>query len=571
MPLNFGLDASGNGNNWIVNNISQVAGSTYDSMLDVPSGNGYADGGNGRGNYAVLNPLEYYLNSPTNGNLDAYSATNNSNQVSTFALPNSGKWYWEVTRTETDSTSVFSWMVGVVKTDTNKAVTTYSNANAYVYNSWDGSKYTAGSSSAYGASWRTNGDVIGCAWDADGQTLTFYKNNVSQATAFSSLNYANGYTMIVSRTGGATASTLVTNFGQRPFSYTPPTGFKALNTTNLPDPTVKNGAGYMAATLYTGTGASQTVSNAVNSISFQPDLVWIKSRSAATNNKLTDSVRGATKAVISNTSDTETTDTNGLTAFNSSGFTVGTDTVYNNSGATYVGWNWKGGGTAVTNNDGNRTASVSASTTAGFSVVTYTFSTSATNTVGHGLGVAPSMIIMKNRTQAYNWDVYHVSVGYTQRLILNSTSAATSGYWAAAPTSTVFSTTTSAALNNDNMVAYCFAEVAGYSKFGSYTGNGSSDGPFVFTNFRPRFVLAKASSGAENWVVLDAATGAYNVISNTLLPNTSGAEVTGTARVDFLSNGFKLKATGGASPNGSGVTYVYAAFAENPTKYSNAR
>ena len=571
MPLNFGLDASGNGNNWIVNNISQVAGSTYDSMLDVPSGNGYADGGNGRGNYAVLNPLEYYLNSPTNGNLDAYSATNNSNQVSTFALPNSGKWYWEVTRTETDSTSVFSWMVGVVKTDTNKAVTTYSNANAYVYNSWDGSKYTAGSSSAYGASWRTNGDVIGCAWDADGQTLTFYKNNVSQGTAFSSLNYANGYTMIVSRTGGATASTLVTNFGQRPFAYTPPTGFKALNTQNLPDATIKKGNQYFNAVTYAGNSSTQSITG----VGFQPDLVWVKNRSVSGQHVLTDVLRGTDKQLFSSLTNVEQTSATGLTAFNADGFSLGANPSptgsMNSSPDAFVAWNWKGGGTAVTNNDGNRTASVSASTTAGFSVVTYIFSTSATNTVGHGLGVAPSMIIMKNRTQAYNWDVYHVSVGYTQRLILNSTSAATSGYWAAAPTSTVFSTTTSAALNNDNMVAYCLAEVAGYSKLGSYTGNGSADGPFVYCGFRPRFVMVKASSAATDWYIYDTARDTYNVATLELNPNLAAAEQNGTyGSMDINSNGFKLRfATG--EVNASGATYIYAAFSEVGFKFSNAR
>jgi hypothetical protein len=299
--------------------------------------------------------------------------------------------------------------------------------------------------------------------------------------------------------------------------------------------------------------------------------VWIKSRSAATNNKLTDSVRGATKAVISNTSGAETTDTNGLTAFGSSGFTVGTDTVYNNSGATYVGWNWKGGGTAVTNNDGNRTASVSANTTAGFSVVTYTFSTSATNTIGHGLGVAPSMLLSRNRTVANNWDVYHISLGYTQRLILNDTGAASGGGWAATPTSTVFSVTTGLYLNNDNIVTYCFAPIAGYSAFGSYTGNGVVDGPFIYCGFRPRYVLVKVSTASSHWAVIDSSRDPYNLTTLRLYPSSAlnEAPLVDTT-YDLVSNGFKLR-TDNNTENYSGQTIIYAAFAENPFKIARAR
>jgi hypothetical protein len=296
-------------------------------------------------------------------------------------------------------------------------------------------------------------------------------------------------------------------------------------------------------------------------------MVWIKSRSAATNNKLTDSVRGATKAVISNTSGTETTDTNGLTAFGSSGFTVGTDTVYNNSGATYVGWNWKGGGTAVTNNDGNRTASVSANTTAGFSVVTYTFSTSATNTIGHGLGVAPSMLLSRNRTVANNWDVYHISLGYTQRLILNDTGAASGGGWAATPTSTVFSVTAGLYLNNDNIVTYCFAPVSGYSAFGSYTANGSTDGPFVYCGFRPRWLMIKSTNSVDSWIIEDTSRDTYNVDTKYLQANSSDVEGSTPLR-DLLSNGFKMRST---AQNVSSSTYIYAAFAENPFTIARAR
>ena len=575
----IGKDYSGNGNNWTPNNISVTAGSTYDSMLDVPSGNGYADGGNGRGNYAALNPLEYYLNSPTNGNLDAYSATNNSNQVSTFALPNSGKWYWEVTRTETDSTSAFSWMVGVVKTDTNKAVTTYSNANAYVYYSWDGSKYTAGSNSAYGASWRTNGDVIGCAWDADGQTLTFYKNNVSQGTAFSSLNYANGYMMIVSRTGGATASTLVTNFGQRPFSYTPPTGFKALNTTNLPTPTIgatstTQANDYFDISLYTGTGSSLSITG----LQFQPDWVWIKGRSGATDHGLYDAVRGVQKQLESNTTTAETTETTGLTAFNSDGFTVGALAQLNTSTATYVAWNWKANGAGSTNTAGSITSTVSANTTSGFSIVTYTGNNTSGATVGHGLGVKPAFIIVKKRTGTDGWGIYHTSLGATKTMELNTTAAEAAS---AIPWNNTEPTSSVIYLNGNNYansslytyVMYVFTAVAGYSAFGSYTGNGSTDGPFVFCGFRPAYILIKSSTdGTTNWLISDNKRLGYNITSNQLKANTSAAEESfaGGWHIDFVSNGFKVRNTY-ANMNGSGATYIYAAFAESPLKFSNAR
>jgi hypothetical protein len=273
----------------------------------------------------------------------------------------------------------------------------------------------------------------------------------------------------------------------------------------------------------------------------------------------------------SNTTAAEGTN-NGITAFNSNGFSVGAVGDTNTNGATIVGWNWKAGGTAVTNNDGNRTASVSANTTAGFSVVTWIFSTSATNTIGHGLGVAPSFIIVKDRSSAVNWDVYHVSLGYTQRLILNTTGAAAAGYFAAAPTSTVFSMTTAAYTNNDNIVAYCFAPIAGYSAFGTYTGNGSADGPFVYTGFRPRWVLVKNYDlvSGENWYLIDSSRNTYNVASSGLFPNLTNAEGGTNVSEDFLSNGFKIRATG-TPLNNSGGTYIYAAFAENPFKYARAR
>jgi hypothetical protein len=336
----------------------------------------------------------------------------------------------------------------------------------------------------------------------------------------------------------------------------------------------------MAATLYTGTGSSLTIANTVGSTSFKPDFVWIKSRSAATDNKLTDSLRGVTKAFISNIADGETTDTQGLTAFNSNGFTVGTNTTYNNSSATYVAWQWQAGqGSSASNTSGSITSTVSKNTTVGFSIVTYSGNSTSGATIGHGLGVTPDLIIVKrlNATlaQSPNAIVYVTPLGNTKGLILDGTYSAqtVTGFWNnTSPTSSVFSVGNDANTNatSFNYVAYCFAAVAGYSAFGSYTGNGSTDGPFVYTGFRPRWVMVKISSGTTaNWVVVDTSRDTYNVMATDLNPDSSGAEYTSTF-MDCLSNGFKIRNTP-ATYNGNGYTYIYACFAENPFKNALAR
>jgi hypothetical protein len=213
--------------------------------------------------------------------------------------------------------------------------------------------------------------------------------------------------------------------------------------------------------------------------------------------------------------------------------------------------------------------------TAGFSVVTYTGNGTGGATVGHGLGVAPSMVIVKNRSGVYNWGVYHISNGPTKAQWLNLTDAATviSTTWNnTAPTSSVFSIGTASEENGsgNNLVAYCWAEIKGFSKFGSYTGNGSADGPFVYCGFRPRFILYKvAIGGTGEWVMLDSSRNTYNVEDAYLFANSSGAEATFTL-LDFLSNGFKLR-TSNTTSNGSGYTYIFAAFAENPFNISRAR
>ena len=334
--------------------------------------------------------------------------------------------------------------------------------------------------------------------------------------------------------------------------------------------TITNGSKFMQAVTYTGTGATQTIA-----VGFQPDFVWIKSRSAATDHKLTDSVRGVTKALISDTTGAETTDVNGLTAFTSNGFTIGSDSVYNTNGATYVAWCWQAGqGTTSSNTNGSITSTVSVNATAGFSIVTYTGN--GTNaTVGHGLGVAPKFIIGKIRNQAgYDWTVYHASLGATQYLYLDSTQAANSSalFWNnTAPSSTVLTLGTGNSINSNGntFVFYCFAEIAGFSKFGSYTGNGSADGPFVYTGFLPKFILTKRTDTTSDWIIYDTARDTYNAEVLRLYPNASTAE-TNAGAIDGLSNGFKLR-DNGPSQNASGGTYIYMAFASNPFAQSNAR
>ena len=324
------------------------------------------------------------------------------------------------------------------------------------------------------------------------------------------------------------------------------------------------------ATTYTGTGASLSVTNAG---AFQPDFVWLKSRSADTNHQLFDSVRGTTKVLVSNSLEIETTSANTITSFNSGGFTVGTNTAINTSAATYVGWQWKAGGTAVSNTSGTITSSVSVNTTAGLSIVTYT-GTGANATVGHALTAAPSMVIVKNRASATDWVVWQTSFAGTDYLILNATSAvapAATLWNSTTPTASVFSVGTSTATNasGSSHVAYCWAPVAGFSQFGSYTGNGSTDGPFIYLGFRPKFLMYKRTDSTGSFFLVDSSRNPYNLANYWLQANTNEVEQTDTA-IDLLSNGYKVRITGSGT-NASAGTYIYAAFAENPFKYSNAR
>jgi len=566
----LGYDSSPNGNNWTCNNISLTAGTTYDAMTDVPTNTSATVA-----NYAVVNPI--FTRTPnvtiSYANLRiSTSAAADSYFSGTMGTGTSGKYYYEMTYTSAGN----AILVGVQSNPTT------GNANGGTYRSNTGTIYNLDGTTATTGATFTTGDIIGVAINVDSGSVTFYKNNVSQG----SFSFTAGTEMFMfGRTNGTGSETADFNFGQRPFTYTPPTGFVRLNTFNLPTPTILQGNKYMDATLYTGTGTTQVV---VNQAQFKPDLVWVKVRSTTGTHVLTDSNRGANKQLFSNLSNAEATATNKITGFSSNGFTLGADDGSgtgdaNFNGSTYVGWQWQAGQGSTSSGTGTggiTSVTQSVNTTAGFSVVTYTGS-GANGTVTHGLGVAPKMIIVKWRSggglTAQDWNVYHTSVGATARLFLNTTaaSATTSVAWNnTAPTSSVFSIGTGTDVNGNGAayVAYCWAEIAGFSAFGSYTGNGSTDGAFVYTGFRPKWIMLKRTDAANIWLIGDSRRDGYNS-ANPSANKQLQAQATNAESnfdIDYLSNGFKLRNID-SYLNASGGTYIYMAFAENPFKNSNAR
>jgi len=336
--------------------------------------------------------------------------------------------------------------------------------------------------------------------------------------------------------------------------------------TNIDDPSA-----YFQTLLWTGNSTDgRALTNDGNS-DLQPDWVWLKNRNAGYNHFLTDSSRGNTKVLFSDLTNAEGTYTDMVESFDTNGFTVGFDgsQVPNFNGNTFVGWQWKAnGGTTSSNTDGSITSTVQANTDAGFSIVTYT-TAGSTATIGHGLGAKPDVILLKKRNGAISWYVRHVSTG-TSYLNLNLTSAAVSNpaatWTTTEPTTSVYSIGTSTDFNisGGEYVAYCFASKQGFSKFGKYVGNGSTNGTFVYTGFKPAFVILKRTNTTSNWIIMDNKRNTFNEMESRLFPNLANAEQTeSTYGLDFLSNGFKLRDTVSQS-NGSGSTYIYMAFAEHP-------
>jgi len=562
-----GTDNSGNGNNFTETNFNTTnsALTTYDIMTDVPT---LTD--EDTANYCVLNPNDKSGGTISNGNLtQTNSAACNTN--GTIGFPSTGKFYYEVT-----FISASGGVIGVGASSAGQGIALEDVTRLYGY-SPNGLKYTSIAGTvvgvAYGSTY-TAGDIISVAFDSSTRQLTFYKNNVSQGVAFT---VDSGYTYLPQF--HLNNASINVNFGQRPFAYTPPAGYLKLNTFNLPDSSIVDGSENFNTVLYTGDGAA---TKDIIGVGFQPDFTWIKVRNNSGSHMLTDAVRGAGLTYLhSNSTEAENSDgsTYGyLDSFDADGFGVthgANGNWTNRSGWTYAAWNWKAGGTAVSNTDGTiGTSQVSANTTAGFSVGTYSGDgTNANKTVGHGLGVVPEMIIVKSRSEAArNWLIWHKDLNDNDKAFLfNTDAAADNRFGPNAPTTTVFGAYGGQGnRGTSTMVFYAFASVEGYSKIGSYTGNGSADGPFIYTGFKPAFIMFR-STILCNWVIVDSARSTYNVMDDSLYPNTGGTEITTITDVDFLSNGFKWRANLPNETNASGQTYIYMAFAENPFKNSLAR
>ena len=594
----LGADSSGNGNNFTPSGFS-----SSDQMIDTPTNN-----------FATFNPL---VKEPgrandnstyAEGNLYAKGDTSSSNAntqigIATILYPSSGAWYSEVRH---------SGYGGVYNSD-NPIIGVYTQdaqavwgmtTNSVMYNGANGGLYVSGSQVSSGGASYSTGSIISVLVDVDNSEIKFYKNGSLQYTYTSSVNLT-GFKLSTGDGASTEWNAYILNAGQNgtfngtvtaggnsdangigDFKYTVPTGALALCTANLPEPTIGPNSATTSdenfnTVLWTGTGAT----NNITGVGFQPDFTWIKRRSASEHHWLTDAVRGVTKGLYSNLTNAEATRTDQIQSFDSDGFTLGVDGAgYTNaSGSTYVGWNWKANGSGSSNTDGSITSTVSANQDAGISIVGWAGTGTGSATVGHGLGVEPAVVITKQRGSSpalYDWYMYHKSLGASYYIRLNRTNASVNdtGTWSnTAPSSTVI--TLGATTSNwyyvhnysgTDYIAYAFAEVEGFSSFGKYTGNGSTDGSFVYTGFRPAFVLVKSSTYAGTFWLMSADPNGYNVVDTYLHAESSDAEYSPYTWIDYLSNGFKLRQTGD-SLNRSGQTYIYMAFAENPFKYANAR
>jgi hypothetical protein len=518
----LGNDANGS-NNWTPNNLAAT-----DQMLDSPTNN-----------FATLNPLSKATTvTVSEGNLKASVAAGRG--ASGTGGMATGKWYFENTGIATTSNGLSLGLVESTKLPTDD---TFISAGAIMYYGSSGNKYVNAVSSAYGASY-TAGDIIGIAVDRDGDTVTFYKNNVSQGSiATSSLS---GTLLFHCDNGtSAGAQDFVANFGQDSsfagnktaqgnqdgnsigdFYYTPPTGFLALCTQNLPEPTVVPSE-HFDVRLRTGTGSEVTVSD----LDFQPDLLWTKTRSNTVNHNFHSSLMSNDYSFLQ-TNSTSAENNSASTYYmtpTSTGYTVGTGDNINQVSYTFVDWLWKANGAGVSNTNGTITSTVSANADAGFSIVSYT-GTGSNGTVGHGLSSAPEMVILKSKTDTKPWKVGHTGLtSWVYRLHIDTAAEVSEAdVWnSTSPTSSVFSIGTDSSANwssSSNYIAYCFHSVEGYSKVGSYTGNGSADGTFVHCGFRPAYVMTKRASTAGSWHVYDSTRDVDNDVFRYLMPDGSYQE-----------------------------------------------
>ncbi len=572
--VGLGKDFSGNGNYWTTNNISITAGVTYDSMTDVPTLTSAT-----AANFAVMNPLNTAV-APINGNLAIQGNNSWRGVISTIMLQPSGLYYFEAFAPVALQRIVAGIAPNAIaKTSAWQTVSTFKgiasdNTNCNFCNNGSVLFSLSGTAANDVLQFAIN-TATGNVWG--GRNNTFY-SSAGAATGnpatganptWTSVSFTD---MFAGFQAYETGSTVWANFGQRPFTYTAPTGFVALNTYNLPTSTIVKGGSVMNAVTWSGASGGTNLN--VTGFGFQPDFVWGKTRNQAYDHYLQDSVRGITNGLSSNLTAAESTTSGSPTSFIADGFNISSTAGWTSLGNSIVTWAWKAGqGTNTSNTNGTITSTVSVNASAGFSVVTWT-GTGANATVGHGLGVAPQLIINKPRNAADNWISWHTSLGALGYIYLNLTNASASAaaVWnSTLPTSSVFSVGTSSNINSSaqTMVSYCWTPIAGYSAFGSLIGNGSADGPFTYTGFRPKFILFKNASAVASWWIFDTVRNTYNVADLGLRPNLSDAEST-FVTFDILSNGFKVRTTD-AGLNGSGNTIVYACWAENPFKNSLAR
>ena len=529
------------------------------------------------------------------GNLKAEANDTDQAAATTIGITG-GKWYFEFYYPAGDNPEI--GLIPAFKSPAGQSTSASTSLDATAFITNNGGMRTGAwaTTSTTGLSSQTGESIIGVAVDANAGKMWFTNGS---GTFFNSGNPATGSnaqatfdTDWLFQTGGVIPYVIVAtgagnyatvNFGQDSsfggaktaqnnadgngegqFYYTVPSGYLALCTNNLSSSLtlpIGKGGSYMNTLSYTGSGATRSLTG----VGFQPDFTWIKESNNAVSHRLFDSIRGATKRIFSNNEDAESTQSNALTSFDSDGFSLGDGGSVNGSSDTYAAWNWRASGSSATNNNGSVTTTVSANTTSGFSVVGFTSPGSGSYTLGHGLSSAPDLIIYKCRGASSPWWTFFTLLdGSVDYVKLNDTTAkADDSASLAVPTSTVFSLVDNYAPTSQPSIAYCFHSVEGFSKIGKYPGNGSSNGPFVYTGFRPSFILMKSATSGENWLIYDDVRDPHNVTDQALLPNLNSATGGASNAMDMYSNGFKLRSSSG-SVNNSGQTYIYLAFARNP-------
>ena len=560
-----GHDHSGNGNHFTASGFT-TSGTGTDVMSDTPTNN-----------YCTLDPINVNNNtsalSPSNGNLDL---TAHFGRFGTIAVT-SGKWYWEVTLTGTNSEYNYYFGAQNVQKGTVEARMMCNGGNTPDGNNISGN--SNGTKTQPTGSRPSLPATIGVKLDMDNGDIEFVQGGVVNGKVTGITNWNGAVAPYISaNTTTFNYKTATLNFGQRAFSNTIPTGYSALSTAALPAPDIADGSDYFNTVTYSGNSSTQSITG----VGFQPDLLWIKRRNASYSHQLLDAVRGKIGSdssyarLASNLTNVEATPAgdDGVQSLDTDGFTTLADESYNETGGTYVAWNWLAANGTETNTAGSRTSTVSVNPTAGFSIVNFTGTGSAL-TVGHGLGVAPDLMIAKNRDKSDNWVVWHNTFDMDNYVFLEApyAKATTTNpltFWNnTAPTSTVVSVGANSNTNvsGNDTILYCFAEVEGYSKFGSYSSNNSADGPFVFCGFKPELVWLKKTSGSSNWFMYDAARNEFNVMGNKLYADSNAGEngedggSTTSNTIDILSNGFKLRTNNGTNNGGD---YIFCAWAQHP-------